>query len=188
MMDYATIRNGIVSGLYQHLQLPVVPTDTSQPKPPYPFVSYKFSTLYRPDASVLIRSPVENVEPEEPTEPVEPTEPEEPEEPEEPFFEYDIQYTLKEQPQMVLSISTYSLDEAEAHDKALEAQAWFKLIGYHDLKGMNLVVVGVTTLQDRSILIVDNFEKRIGFDVILRTSIETKARVETIEKLSIIKE
>ncbi len=89
---------------------------------------------------------------------------------------------------MVLSISTYSLDEAEAYDKALEAQAWFKLIGYHDLKGMNLVVVGVTTLQDRSILIVDNFEKRIGFDVTLRVGVETKSRIETIEKISISKE
>lgn len=155
-MDYAGIRNGIVAGLYQHLRVPVVPTDTNQPKPPYPFVSYKFTTLYRPDATVMIRSP-------------------------DPDSEQDVEYTLKEQPQMVLSISTYSLDEAEAYSLALQVQAWFKLHGYRYLKELNLIVVNTTALQDRSILIVDNFEKRIGFDVILRTYSEQKARVEGIE-------
>lgn len=160
MMDYATIRNGIVAGLYQHLQVPVVPTDTNQPKPPYPFVSYKFTTLYRPDSSVMVRSPVPSTD---------------------PTFEQDVEYTLKEQPQMVLSVSTYSEDEAEAYSLALQVQAWFKLHGYRHLKELNLIVVDTTALQERSVLIVDNFEKRIGFDVILRTYSEEKARGESIE-------
>lgn len=164
-MDYATMKNGIVSGLYQRLQVPVVPTDTTQPKPPYPFVSYKFTTLYRPDASVMVRAPVENT----------------PEPELKPDFEYDVEYTLKEQPQMVLSISTYSLDEAAAYNLAIQVQDWFKLHGYRYLKENNLIVVNTTALQDRSILIVDNFEKRIGFDVTLRTVHEQKTRVESIE-------
>lgn len=160
MMDYATIRNGIVAGLYQRLQVPVVPTDTNQPKPLYPFVSYKFTTLYRSDAPVMTRIPVPSKDPD---------------------FEQDIEYTLKEQPQMVLSISTYSLDEAEAYNLALQVQAWFKLHGYRYLKEKNFIVVNTTALQDRSILIVDNFEKRIGFDVILRAYSEQKVHVEGIE-------
>lgn len=159
-MDYAAIRNGLVSGLYQHLQVPVVPTDTNQPKPPYPFVSYKFTTLYRPDAAVMTRSPVPSTDPD---------------------FEQDIEYTLKEQLQMVLSISTYSEDEVEAYGLALQVQAWFKLQGYRYLKENNLIVVKTTALQDRTMLIVDNFEKRIGFDVTLRTYSEQKGRVESIE-------
>ena len=166
-MNYKAIRDGIVEELQKQLQIPVVPTDTTQPKPPYPFVSYKFTTLYRPDASVMVRSPVENKP--------------EPESELEPEFEYDIEYTLKEQPQMVLSINTYSLDEAEAYDIAIQVQDWFKLHGYRYLKENNLVVVDTTSFHDRSILIVDNFEKRIGFDVTLRTVHETKARVESIE-------
>lgn len=154
-MDYEVIRNAIVSGLYQRLQVPVVPTDTSQPKPAYPFVSYKFTTLYRPDARVMIRSPVPS--------------------------EQEVEYTLREQPQMVISISTYSLDEAEAYNLAIQVQDWFKLHGYRYLKDNSLIVVDTTALQDRSILLVDNFEKRIGFDVILRTVHEQKARVESIE-------
>jgi hypothetical protein len=159
-MDYATIRNGLVSELYQHLQVPVVPTDTTQPKPPYPFVSYKFTTLYRPDAPVMIRSPVPSSD---------------------PNFKDDVEYTLKEQPQMVLSISTYSDDEAGAYDLAIQVQDWFKLHGYRYLKENNLIVVNTTALQDRSILLIDNFEKRIGFDVTLRTVHEQKDRVESIE-------
>lgn len=155
-MDYAAIRNGLVAGLYQHLQVPVVPTDTTQPKPPYPFVSYKFTTLYRSDAPVMTRSP-------------------------DPDSEQDVEYTLKEQPQMVLSISTYSLDEAEAYNLAIQVQSWFKLHGYRYLKEKNLIVLSTTALQDRSVLIVDNFEKRIGFDVILRAYSEQKNRVEGIE-------
>ena len=171
-MDYEVIRNAIVSGLYQQMQVPVVPTDTSQPKPSYPFVSYKFTTLYRPDASVMVRSLIENTRPEEPTEPEPPPGTE---------FEYDVEYTLKEQPQMVLSVSTYSLDEAEAYDLAIQVQSWFKLYGYRYLKESNLIVVYTTALQDRSVLLVDNFEKRIGFDVTLRTVHEQKTRIESIE-------
>lgn len=159
-MDYAEIRNVIVSGLHQYLQKPVVPTDTTQPKPPYPFVSYKFTTLYRPDAPVMIRSPVPSTDSD---------------------FEQDVEYTLQEQPQMVLSISTYSLDEAEAYGLAIQVLNWFKLHGYRYLKELNLIIVSTTALQDRSILLVDNFEKRIGFDVTLRTVHEQKDRVESIE-------
>lgn len=162
-MDYAEIRNAIVSGLHQYLQKPVVPTDTTQPKPPYPFVSYKFTTLYRPDAPVLIRSPVPSTDPD---------------------FEQDIEYTLREQPQMVLSLSTYSL-EAEAYNLALQVQAWFKLHGYRYLKELNLIVVNTTALQDRSVLLIDNFEKRVGLDVTLRTLSEQKDRIETIEKIRV---
>lgn len=159
-MDYAVIRNSIAAELYQYLQVPVVPTDTTQKKPRYPFVSYKFTTLYRPDATILIRSPVASTD---------------------QIFDQDVEYTLKEQPQMVLSISTYSLDEVEAYSLALQVRAWFKLHGYRYLKELNIIVVDTTALQDRSILIVDNFEKRIGFDVILRTYSEEKARIESIE-------
>lgn len=164
MMNYAYIRNGIVDGLNEHLQIPVVPTDTNQPKPPYPFVSYKFTTLYKSDASVMTRQLVTSGD---------------------ENFNQDIEYVLRDQPQMVLSINAYSLDEAEAYDLALRVRAWFKLHGYRYLKELELIVVNVTALQDRSILIVDNYEKRIGFDVTLRTYSEDKARGEGIEVYAI---
>lgn len=159
-MDYAVIRNSIAAELYQYLQVPVVPTDTTQKKPRYPFVSYKFTTLHRSDAAVMIRSPVASTD---------------------SSFEQDVEYTLKEQPQMVLSLSTYSLDEVEAYDLALQVRAWFRLYGYRYLKELNIIIVDTTALQDRSVLLVDNFEKRIGFDVILRTISEQKTRIESIE-------
>lgn len=160
-MDFKTIRNLIVSELYRHLQKPVVPTDTNQPKPPYPFVSYKFTSLYLPQGGRII---THKVVPSENT-----------------SFEYDIEKTRIEQPQMVLSVNSYSLDGAESASLAEQVRAWFQLQGRQYLKDNGIVVVGVTSVQDRTLQIVDNFEVRYGFDVSLRIWDEHKTRLETIE-------
>lgn len=162
-MDYAQVRNDIVKGLQGFLRAPVVPTDNNAKKPKYPFLSYKFTTIYRPQGSHNITySPVPSRD---------------------PNFEFDIEITRQEQPQIILSISTYSLDDAESCSLALNAKNWFIHHGYEFLKSKNIIVVDVTPIQDRTILIVDNYEQRMGFDVILRVTDEQKRAIEGIEIL-----
>lgn len=163
-MNYTDIRNAIVSGLYNDIGVIVVPTDTNASKPDYPFISYKFTTLFRPDAKVKTYKAIPSTDEQ---------------------FEHDIEYTLSQQPQMIMSFSSYSLDDGESADLINQARKWFELVGRQYLKDNGIVVVDVTNIQDRTIQIVDNFEVRFGFDVRIRVYDETKTRIETIEKVNV---
>lgn len=167
-MDYKEIRNTIVKGLHEFLNVPVVPTDDIGDKPDYPYISYKFTTLKMPQGSHnLYRDVVKSNDDK---------------------FQYDVEYTRKEQPKMVLSMNSYSEDEVEAYQLALEMEAWFKFYGYMYLKENGIIIVDIGNVQDRTIRIVDNYEKRQGFDVSIRVMDIRKLRTETIEKYNIKKE
>lgn len=163
-MNYTDIRNIIISGLYKDLEVIVVPTDTNAPKPEYPFLSYKFTTIFRSDAKNKLYKTIPSIYEQ---------------------FEYDVGVTVAQQPQMILSISSYSLDDGESADLANQARKWFELEGRQYLKDNGIIVVDITNIQDRTIQIVDNFEVRFGFDVRIRVYDETKTRIESIEKVNI---
>lgn len=164
-MDYRKIRNDIVKGLRNFLDVDIVPTDDIGKKPKYPYISYKFTTLKIPQGSHnllidIVPSTNEN-------------------------FEHDIEYTREEQPKMVISISTYSTDDVESYQLALDIESWFKFHGYSYLKDNGIVVVNTSNIQDRTIQIVDNYEKRQGLDVTIRVTSIEKMIVENMEKINI---
>ena len=45
-MDLRELRNQIIYKLYQYMELPIVPQDQIQPKPAYPYMTYKFIVPY----------------------------------------------------------------------------------------------------------------------------------------------
>jgi len=100
-------------------------------------------------------------------------------------FEYDVEETLELQPQMTLSLNAYCKGEQDnqmiAYETAKKAMDWFKHVGYQDLSDLNVVVVNIEAFGDRTVLIVDDYEARVGFDVIMRTTDIIKRRFETIE-------
>lgn len=167
-MDYRKIRNTIVIGLQKHLNIPVVPIDDIGDKPKYPYASYKFITLKIPQGSHNIYKEVIPSD--------------------DDRFQYDVEHTRTEQPKMVISISTYSTDDAESYQLALDIESWFKFHGYSFLKENGIVVVNTSNIQDRTIQIVDNYEKRQGIDVTIRVMDIQKCRTETIEEIKINKE
>lgn len=162
-MDYKTIRNCIVKGLHDYLKVDVVYTDNAKKKPKYPYLSYKFISLHIPQNYHVLTDVVSS---------------------EDADFEFDVEYTKIEQPKMILSISSYSNDEVEAYDLALRVKEWFKFYGYYYLKANGIIVNSVGNVQDRTIQIVDNYEKRQGFDVTIRVVDVQKMRIETIEQIN----
>ena len=150
--------------------IPVVPQEQIPKKPTYPYLTYKFIVPYKQFehqgnyTDELIPSQDKD-------------------------FQYDVEERLDLQPQMTLSINAYCKGEADskmiAQETAIKAMQWFKHVGYETLSGINVVVVSIEAFGDRATLIVDNYEERIGFDVILRTTDTIRRRLRTMEDIKI---
>lgn len=152
------------------MELPIVPQDQPGKKPPYPYMTYKFIVPYNQfnhQGNYSQKLAPSNDE----------------------RFEYDFEEILELQPQMTISLNAYCREEPDsqmiAYETAKKAMDWFKHVGYQDLLDLNVVVVSIDAFGDRTILVVDDYEARIGFDVVLRTTDTIKRRIETIEKWDI---
>lgn len=166
MIEIKEVTYLIVDKLYQYTERLVVPTDGEGKRPEYPFLSYKVTTLYNPPPNQgnhhkgLIESSDNR-------------------------FENDILETLEIQFSSTISFNAYSEDIIECQALAKKAYDWFKFVGYRDLKEINVIVIDVDPITDRSLLMVDNYEYRYGFDVRIRAAHFIERRIETIEEYSI---
>lgn len=157
------LRNLLVKGINVETNLQVVPTDSNNKKPEYPYYSFKFISLRKNvgEGGVFEESFDKSLD---------------------PRFKYDVKNTIKFQPEVIMSFNCYSDDEWECEDFILKAFEWFRLKGKRLLALKNIVVVDVGDIGDRTILLVDNYEYRKGFDVKFRVLHEFSDRSETIEE------
>lgn len=154
--------------LFDHTKRIVVDTDNIKEKPDYPFYSIK-AILIRQDAGEagnysadFVRSLDER-------------------------FKYDYLERLETQPNAVISVNAYGKDNITAASAAMDAFGFFKFAGRLRLEKENYIVVDVTDIQDRTVLNVDNYEYRYGFDVRIRYVHSIERRTETIETYKIKK-
>jgi len=164
MMGMASIRNGVVKGLYEHIGCPVVPTDTVDRKPDYPYISYKITSSHDTSTFSLADEIAESTN---------------------PSFEHDVLTTRIEQPQLTLSINAYSNNDDEAYTLAAKARDWFTYHGDLFFVGLNIVIIKAANITDRTHQVVDDFERRYGFDVRIRAARAITKRVETIESFDL---
>lgn len=94
----------------------------------------------------------------------------------------DINERLILEPQMIMSISSYSDNHNESLEEAMSLNDFFKYNGYDLLADKNIVVVEVGDVNNRSALEINKYEYRFGFDVRLRYLHEINRRNITIEK------
>ena len=164
-IDFTQLRSDILKELNNHIApTKAIIQDQNGPRPQYPFLTCKFSTPYSPQQGQALETGKaivsNNLD-----------------------FKFDYQYTREEQPKITISITAYSETLDEAETKAMLAYRWFDFIGYEYLKEKDLIVVDRTDIQERDTLIIDDYERRKGFDVVLRT-VDTDTRVvETIESV-----
>ena len=86
---------------------------------------------------------------------------------------------------MVLSFTAYDTDADASHELAQEIHDWFKFYGLDFLDNRNIVVVELSTVQNRDLLLVDDYERRNGFDVTLRLTRELAQDFDYIEETDI---
>lgn len=164
-MDLQAIRNVIVQGLHQYTSRPVVMLEQNKHKPDYPFLAYQITTPYVKGFGhdVETRELVESNN---------------------PSFEYDFEEKKLDQPTFTISFTAYSFDSLESQQLALQARDWLNHIAYYELKRLGVVVVSIEAIGNRDTLIIDDYERRNGFDVIFRATSEATRRLETIEEWS----
>ena len=135
--------------LFDHTKRIVVDTDNITEKPDYPFYSIKAITI-RQDAGEAGNYSADFVKSLDER------------------FKYDYLERLETQPNAVISVNAYGKDNTTASNAAMDAFGFFKFAGRLKLEKENYIVVDITDIQDRTILNVDNYEYRYGFDVRIR--------------------
>ena len=158
MIEYKALRTALVTGLADHIDIPVIMANQNAPKPNYPFIRYTYTT---PMNSIVPRAGSYYAE----------------------ESGEMLDYGRKHHNRMTVSLTAISMDSDEAHEKALEAAEWFTWKGYFHLKENNIVVVRIEAMTNRDTLIVDDYERRVGFDVQLRVSSKVEKEIEWIEEV-----
>lgn len=165
-MESAKLINVIKDELFQHTKRIVVDTDNNEKKPEMPFYSAKMLTL-RQDAGEEGNYLHEFVDSEDKN------------------FKYDYLEILESQPSAIISMMAYDRTPEGAMAAAYDAYSFFRFAERRRLKEQGYVVVDITDIQDRTVLNVDNFEYRFGFDVRIRYVERLYSRVANIEKYKI---
>lgn len=145
------VRNKIVAGLYAYINKPVIFQPQSTPLPPYPFVAFSITSDYM---RTLDDGNVQNV----------------------PQL-VDLKETLSSNVEITFSFNAYSLNSLEAKNLAKKVHDYFRFVGYQYLADNGIIVVDVGNVQNRDLLEVDQYERREGFDVRVRT-------LDTIERIT----
>lgn len=134
------------------------------PRPSYPFSTFSLIAPYVLDPMTGIESKVliEN----------------------EDGFE-DISNRLTLEPRMTMSINSYSNDNVEAFSYAKKLHNLFKHSIKEELRMHNIVVVELSNVSNRSVLEINRYEYRYGFDVMFRFTDVIERIDKTIETYEI---
>ncbi len=90
--------------------------------------------------------------------------------------------------QVTISFTAYAMDEGDSLNLAQELHDWFQFDGYDFLNNNNIVVVNKDNIQNRDAFLVNDYERRNGFDVILRITRTLTKDSEFIENVEGITE
>lgn len=152
------IRNTIIKELHNYIQKPIIPNSNTQNRPNYPFCDYSIIALVSSG--------------------------------EEGNYSFgdsgeDILSTVELQTKMPMSFNAYSDNEVDAYNLAKNMWNYFKHIGEMPLSLKHITIVDVMDIQNRTILEIDKYEYRYGFDVIVRYKESIERTDLTIQDYSI---
>lgn len=158
------IRNKIIEKMTDMLGVPVIQSNQTEDRPPYPFLAYTIISSNIPERGT--GNYLQEVIPSESNE-----------------FKSDIKETLQEQPQFLISFTAYAENDFDAAELARKAYDLLKFQLYYFLRAIDVTVIEIKNFGSRSVLEEDEYERRCGFDVRFRTSYQIERTVETVEKV-----
>ena len=170
-MTFVEVRNRLIAYLWDYLGCPVILSNQVQPEAEMPFGIYTVTAPYVSDGGLGDYSEKE--------------------------VDGGLEITRMEMPSATLSFTFCSQNrtgpEGEAISGADEAEmlaskavGYFLHAGYDDFLRLGIAVVEVGQTQDRTVLIVDEAARRVGFDVRIRYTRQDTRLVSTVDKTRVI--
>ena len=170
-MTFVEVRNKLIAHLWEYLGCPVVLSNQVQPEAEIPFGIYTVTAPYVPDGGLgdITEKEVEG----------------------------GMEVTRMEMPSATFSFTFCSQDRTgpegnpisgadEAETLVSRAAGYFLHAGYDDFLRLGIAVVEVGQTQDRTVLLVDEAARRVGFDVRIRYTRQDTRLVSTVEETRII--
>ena len=163
-MITANIRNKIIEKMTDELGVPVIQSNQTEDRPRYPFVTYTIISSNTPEKGTgnYLQEVISSSS---------------------TPFKNDIRETLELQPQFFISFTAYAEKDFEAENTARKLYDLLKFQLYYFLRSIDVTVIEIKNFGNRSVLEVDEYERRCGFDVRFRTSHQIERTVETVEKI-----
>ncbi len=147
MINFTDLRTAIFTGLNNHFSesdVIVVEANQAQQKPPYPYITILFGGPFGSGeahrGNIYIGDNGEE----------------------------DIDLIVATNETLTLSITSMADNSADAQQNAIDAHEWFKWQGEIYLKDNGIVVAGFEGMTNRDAVIVDQWERKVGFDLRLR--------------------
>lgn len=156
MIDFTSIRNIIISGLSDYLDVLVIDSSSVNEKPDYPYFSFTVTTSF----SEEFENPKEN------------------------SF-YDDENIYKEDGNITFSFKSLSNNTDESINNAIKAVKYFKLYGVDYLYENNISIKEVTNVENRNALMIEVYEVTNGFDVIFRVESNLIKDIINIEDVNV---
>lgn len=161
------IRVQIIRGLSAYTGVTVIRDDQGGEKPPYPYLSVGCKIAGgQGEVKFVWREVVDSAEPE---------------------WDNDIKYTYKSSPKVVISTTGYDKTTGSDIDRIVQlAWDWFDIpqLGARTLEPLEAVIRSREQIETRDTQLDFEYERRQGFDVILRaTNTQTfiEKTIETIQ-------
>lgn len=171
-MDFIEIRNSLIKKMWAHLQRPVILSDQASPETKYPYIYY--NVIGPPkglngtgDNRIITK-------------------------------DNDAYTVLHDQPTATFSFTACSQNRTEdekvilGDDEAMElsekAIHYLEHIGYKELSLLGIVVVEISNEGQRSGLVVDEIDRRYGFDCRIRFEHTTERNDGSVENINLKKE
>jgi hypothetical protein len=149
----------MIAKAYQDTGLRIIQANTTAPKPPLPYATYNITAPYvkeRGKENISVYNDGNNN-----------------------YLKRDEQYKI------TISFNVYSDKTETTIDWAMKLRQWFLFFGLDFIRDLNIAVVDVGNIENRTTFLVDSYEYKHGFDVQLRLTDEQVRPIETIETISL---
>lgn len=155
MIPFKAIRTAIVQPLAAHLSLPVIEMNGGGDMPTQAFLTYDFSGPEDAHGFPIEYQEGNNL-----------------------LHVGTVSFTV--------SFLSYADDKATSIENAMRTRDWLKRDGRELLKDrVNVIVSEISPIENRDVLIGDEWERRQGFDVTFRTLDVTSSEFIAIEKANV---
>lgn len=152
-MKLKQIRNEVVAALHAHMNIPVIPDYEDAQIPPYPYITYSNTNSHN-----LIGQDTITYE----------------------ENEDGLNMVYDNQNEPSFSFTFYSNVMDEANDGCEKMRQFFSRLGRAALSGKGIVVVEVSSGQNRSVVMIDHYVRRWGLDVRFRYNDRSSQTIQTM--------